>query len=71
MSAAVQALLAGITAARKHGKADYHSGCACCVPQDATFPGKPQRRMPQRPQLAWRARRDAALALAEGNDHVL
>lgn len=71
MSAAVQALPAGNRKARNHGKTGYHRGCACCFPQDATSPGKPQRRMPLRPQLAWRARRDTALALAEGNDHVL
>jgi hypothetical protein len=56
MSSAVQALLNGETTERSHGKTGYRSWCACCAPQESVSPGKPQRRVPQRPQLAWRSR---------------
>jgi hypothetical protein len=56
MSSAVQALLNGETPDRRHGKSGYRSWCACCAPQESVLPGKPQRRAPQRPQLAWRSR---------------
>lgn len=69
MTSSVQALLNGDTPERHHGKTAYRSWCACCAPQELVSPGKPQRRTPQRPQLAWRTRRDAALALVEGVDH--
>lgn len=71
MSSAVQVLLDGRSAARHHGTSGYRSWCACCEPQESASPGKPQRRTPQRPQLAWRIRRDAALAQGGGESHVL
>ena len=71
MSSAVQALINGETPERHSAKAGYRSWCACCAPQEAASPGKPQRRTSQRPQLAWRARQAALLAQGEGEHHVL
>jgi hypothetical protein len=71
MSSAVQALINGETPERPHGKMGYRSWCACCAPQEAASPGKPQRRAPQRPQLAWRTRQAAMLTQGEGEYRVL
>jgi hypothetical protein len=67
----VQALLDGESSARAHDQTRYRSWCACCVPQATPSPGKPQRRSPQRPQLAWRTRRGAQPGLQEAETHVL
>jgi hypothetical protein len=66
MNSAVQTLLNGGTPERAHGRAGYRSWCACCTPQDLTSPGKPQRRTPQHPQLAWRSRNPVVRAMKDG-----
>jgi hypothetical protein len=71
MISAVQALINGERSERHHGKTGYRSWCACCAPQEVASPGKPRRRAPQRPQLAWRIRQAAVLAQGEGDHCVL
>jgi hypothetical protein len=70
-SSAVQALINGEAPERPHGQAGYRSGCACCAAKESASSGKPQRRAPQRPQLAWRSRQSAMLAQGRGDYDVL
>jgi hypothetical protein len=38
MNSAVQALLNGEIPERAHGRVEYRSWCACCLPQELTQP---------------------------------
>ena len=57
MRSAVEAWSEGHDPGAAHGRSRYKPMCPCCAPELASAQtGRPQRRVPTRPTLAWRVR---------------
>lgn len=72
MSSAVQALIDSQDRSARHGAGGrYRAWCACCAPDVEGAEGKPRRRNPAKPVLAWRVRLASQLADADAGDASL